>query len=56
MQESELGEVNVLLYDSSIPFIAITQLKKERIDVEERDQEADEESAIYYDSLQTVSA
>ncbi len=34
MQESELGEVNVLLYASSIPFTAITQLKKERTDVE----------------------
>ena len=34
MQESELGEVKVLLYTSSVPFTAITQLKRQRIDVE----------------------
>lgn len=34
MRESELGEVNILLHASSIMFTVITQLKRERIDVE----------------------
>ena len=34
MRESELGEVNVLLHASTIMFTVITQLEKERIDVD----------------------